>query len=148
MDLIAALRTFLRVAEIGSFSAVAEIFLKRADLPRDRRLGDPALPAQQLVDSADALQESTGRRRSKPNAGATRGSAKARLHRLPPGEVIARAAAKRSSSRHRPRRCPRGARATCDALPSATSSALCAGSPRTAGIRAVTCARYHLVLVR
>ena len=44
----------------------------------------------------------------------------------------------RSSSRHRPRRCPRGARATRDALPSATSSTKRAGSPRTAGIRAVT----------
>ena len=90
MDLIAALRTFLRVAEVGSFSAVAE----------DRGVTQPAVSrqvsaleehfgtrlvqrsthavtlteegrdlvpaAQQLVDSVDALQERTGRRRTKP----------------------------------------------------------------------------------
>jgi DNA-binding transcriptional LysR family regulator len=90
MDLIAALRTFLRVAEVGSFSAVAE----------ERGVTQPAvsrqisalevhfgtrlvhrsthavtltdegsgivLAAQQLVESADALQERTGRRRTKP----------------------------------------------------------------------------------
>ena len=90
MDLIAALRTFLRVAEVGSFSAVAE----------ERGVTQPAVSrqvtaleehfatrlvqrsthavtlteegrelvaaAQQLVDSADALHERTGRRRTKP----------------------------------------------------------------------------------
>jgi DNA-binding transcriptional LysR family regulator len=90
VDLIAALRTFLRVAEVGSFSAVAE----------ERGVTQPAVSrqvtaleehfatrlvqrsthavtlteegrelvaaAQQLVDSADALHERTGRRRTKP----------------------------------------------------------------------------------
>src|SRR6267143_192364 len=90
MDLIAALRTFLRVAEVCSFSDVAE----------ERRVTQPAISrqvsaleehfgtrlvqrsthavtlteegrdlvpaAQQLVDSADELQERTGRRRTKP----------------------------------------------------------------------------------
>src|SRR6266404_8792773 len=108
MDLIAALRTFLRVAEIGSFSAVAgergvtQPAVSRQVSALEEHFGvrlvqrsthavtlteegrDLVVRAQQLVDSADALQESTGRRRSKPNAGATRGSAKARLHRLPP----------------------------------------------------------------
>ena len=90
MDLIAALRTFLRVAEVGSFSAVAEErgvtqpavsrqvtaleehFATRlvqrsthaVTLTEEGRELMPA--AQQLVDSADALQEQTGRRRSKP----------------------------------------------------------------------------------
>jgi DNA-binding transcriptional LysR family regulator len=90
MDLIAALRTFLRVAEVGSFSAVAEErgvtqpavsrqvtaleehFATRlvqrsthaVTLTEEGRGLMPA--AQQLVDSADALQEQTGRRRSKP----------------------------------------------------------------------------------
>jgi len=90
VDLIAALRTFLRVVEVGSFSAVAE----------ERGVTQPAVSrqvtaleehfatrlvqrsthavtlteegrelvaaAQQLVDSADALHERTGRRRTKP----------------------------------------------------------------------------------
>jgi DNA-binding transcriptional LysR family regulator len=90
MDLIAALRTFLRVSEVGSFSAVAEErgvtqpavsrqvtaleehFATRlvqrsthaVTLTEEGRELMPA--AQQLVDSADALQEQTGRRRSKP----------------------------------------------------------------------------------
>ena len=90
MDLIAALRTFLRVAEVGSFSAVAqergvtqpavsrqvsaleEHFATRlvqrsthaVTLTDEGRELVPA--AQQLVDSADALQERTGRRRTKP----------------------------------------------------------------------------------
>jgi DNA-binding transcriptional LysR family regulator len=89
MDLIAALRTFLRVAEVGSFSAVAaergvtqpavsrqvsaleEHFGTRliqrsthaVTLTEEGRHLVPA--AQQLIDSADALQESTGRRRSR-----------------------------------------------------------------------------------
>jgi DNA-binding transcriptional LysR family regulator len=90
VDLIAALRTFLRVAEVGSFSAVAEErgvtqpavsrqvsaleehFATRlvqrsthaVTLTDEGREFVPA--AQQLVDSADALQERTGRRRTKP----------------------------------------------------------------------------------
>ena len=89
MDLIAALRTFLRVAEVGSFSAVAEErgvtqpavsrqvsaleehfgtrLVQRSThavtLTEEGRELVPA--AQQLVDSADALQETTGRRRRK-----------------------------------------------------------------------------------
>src|SRR3984893_1618284 len=89
MDLIAALRTFLRVAEVGSFSAVAEErgvtqpavsrqvsaleehfgtrLVQRSThavtLTEEGREFMPA--AQQLVDSADALQETTGRRRRK-----------------------------------------------------------------------------------
>src|SRR6267142_3102129 len=89
VDLIAALRTFLRVAEVGSFSAVAdergvtqpavsrqvsaleEHFGTRlvqrsthaVTLTEEGRELVPA--AQQLVDSADALQERTGRRRRK-----------------------------------------------------------------------------------
>ena len=90
MDLIAALRTFLRVAEVGSFSAVAgergvtqpavsrqvsaleEHFGTRlvqrsthaVTLTDEGRELVPA--AQQLVDSADAMQQQTGRRRTKP----------------------------------------------------------------------------------
>ncbi|MBR0695651.1 LysR family transcriptional regulator [Bradyrhizobium lablabi] len=90
MDLIAALRTFLRVAEVGSFSAVAEErgvtqpavsrqvsaleehfgtrLVQRSThavtLTDEGREFVPA--AQQLVDSADALEERTGRRRTKP----------------------------------------------------------------------------------
>src|ERR1700726_4466616 len=90
VDLIAALRTFLRVAEVGSFSAVAEErgvtqpavsrqvtaleehFATRlvqrsthaVTLTEEGRDLVPA--AQQLVDSADALQQQTGRRRTKP----------------------------------------------------------------------------------
>jgi DNA-binding transcriptional LysR family regulator len=89
VDLIAALRTFLRVAEVGSFSAVAEErgvtqpavsrqvsaleehfgtrLVQRSThavtLTEEGRELVPA--AQQLVDSADALQETTGRRRRK-----------------------------------------------------------------------------------
>ncbi len=90
MDLIAALRTFLRVAEIGSFSAVAgergvtQPAVSRQVSALEEHFGvrlvqrsthavtlteegrDLVVRAQQLVDSADALQESTGRRRSKP----------------------------------------------------------------------------------
>jgi DNA-binding transcriptional LysR family regulator len=90
MDLIAGLRTFLRVAEVGSFSAVAEErgvtqpavsrqvsaleehfgtrLVQRSThavtLTDEGRELVPA--AQQLVDSADALQERIGRRRAKP----------------------------------------------------------------------------------
>lgn len=90
MDLIVALRTFLRVAEVGSFSAVAqergvtqpavsrqvsaleEHFGTRlvqrsthaVTLTDEGRELVPA--AQQLVDSAEALQDWTGRRRTKP----------------------------------------------------------------------------------
>src|SRR3984893_11375802 len=89
MDIIVALRTFLRVAEVGSFSAVAEErgvtqpavsrqvsaleehfgtrLVQRSThavtLTEEGRELVPA--AQQLVDSADALQETTGRRRRK-----------------------------------------------------------------------------------
>jgi DNA-binding transcriptional LysR family regulator len=90
VDLIAALRTLLRVAEIGSFSAVAEergvtqpavsrqvsaleehfgtrLVQRSTHAVTLTEEGRDLLPAaQQLVDSADALQESTGRRRSKP----------------------------------------------------------------------------------
>jgi DNA-binding transcriptional LysR family regulator len=90
VDLIAALRTFLRVAEVGSFSAVAEErgvtqpavsrqvsaleehfgtrLVQRSThavtLTDEGRELVPA--AQQLVDSADTLQERTGRRRASP----------------------------------------------------------------------------------
>ena len=90
MDLIAAFRTFLRVAEIGSFSAVAEErgvtqpAVSRQVSALEEHFGtrlvqrsthavtltdegqDLLLAAQQLVDSADALRESLGRRRGKP----------------------------------------------------------------------------------
>src|SRR6266403_289784 len=90
MDLIAALRTFLRVAEVGSFSAVAEErgvtqpAVSRQVSALEEHFGtrlvqrsthavtlteegrDLVPAAQQLVDSADALQERTGRRRTKP----------------------------------------------------------------------------------
>jgi DNA-binding transcriptional LysR family regulator len=89
VDLIAALRTFLRVSEVGSFSAVAqERGVTQPAVSRQvsaleehfgTRLvqrsthavtltdeGRELVPsAQQLVDSADALQEQTGRRRSR-----------------------------------------------------------------------------------
>jgi DNA-binding transcriptional LysR family regulator len=89
MDLIAALRTFLRVAEVGSFSAVAEErrvtqpAISRQVSALEEHLGtrlvqrsthavtlteegrDLVPAAQQLVDSADALQHQTGRRRTK-----------------------------------------------------------------------------------
>ena len=89
MDLIAALRTFLRVAEVGSFSAVAEErgvtqpAVSRQVSALEEHFGTRLVQrsthavtltdegrelvpsAQQLVDSADALQEQTGRRRSK-----------------------------------------------------------------------------------
>jgi DNA-binding transcriptional LysR family regulator len=89
VDLIAALRNFLRVAEVGSFSAVAEErgvtqpavsrqvsaleehfgtrLVQRSThavtLTDEGRELVPA--AQQLVDSADTLQQQTGRRRTK-----------------------------------------------------------------------------------
>ncbi len=90
MDLVAALRTFLRVAEVGSFSAVAEergvtqpaVSRQVAALESHfgTRLvqrsthavtltdeGRELVPgAHQLVDSADALQERIGRRRARP----------------------------------------------------------------------------------
>ena len=90
MDLIAALRTFLRVAEVGSFSAVAgergvtqpavsrqvsaleEHFGTRLVQRSTHAItltdeGRELVPAaQQLVDSADAMQQQTGRRRTKP----------------------------------------------------------------------------------
>ena len=90
MDLIAAFRTFLRVAEIGSFSAVAEErgvtqpAVSRQVSALEEHFGtrlvqrsthavtlthegqDLLLAAQQLVDSTDALRESLGRRRGKP----------------------------------------------------------------------------------
>jgi DNA-binding transcriptional LysR family regulator len=90
VDLIAAFRTFLRVAEIGSFSAVAEErgvtqpAVSRQVSALEEHFGtrlvqrsthavtltdegqDLLLAAQQLVDSADALRESLGRRRGKP----------------------------------------------------------------------------------
>src|ERR1700730_299383 len=90
MDLIAALRTFLRVAEVGSFSAVAEErgvtqpAVSRQVSALEEHFGtrlvqrsthavtlteegrDLVPAAQQLVDSADTLQERTGRRRTKP----------------------------------------------------------------------------------
>ena len=90
MDLIAAFRTFLRVAEIGSFSAVAEergvtqpavsrqvsaleehfgtrLVQRSTHAVTLTYEGRDLLPAaQQLVDSADALRESMGRRRGKP----------------------------------------------------------------------------------
>jgi DNA-binding transcriptional LysR family regulator len=90
MDLIAVLRTFLRVAETGSFSAVAaELGVTQPAISRqvsglEQQLGarlvhrsthavtlteegrDLIRSAQQLIDSAEALQQSVGRRRSKP----------------------------------------------------------------------------------
>ena len=90
MDLIAALRTFLRVAEVGSFSAVAQErgvtqpAISRLVSALEEHLGTRLVQrsthavtitdegrelvpaAQQLVDSADALQERAGRRRTKP----------------------------------------------------------------------------------
>jgi DNA-binding transcriptional LysR family regulator len=90
VDLIAALRTFLRVAEVGSFSAVAgergvtqpavsrqvsaleEHFGTRLVQRSTHAItltdeGRELVPAaQQLVDSADAMQQQTGRRRTKP----------------------------------------------------------------------------------
>jgi len=90
VDLIAALRTFLRVAEVGSFSAVAvergvtQPAISRQVSALEEHFGtrlvqrsthavtlteegrDLVPAAQQLVDSADALQERTGRRRTKP----------------------------------------------------------------------------------
>jgi DNA-binding transcriptional LysR family regulator len=89
VDLIAALRTFLRVAEVGSFSAVAEergvtqpavsrqlsaleehfgtrLVQRSTHAVTLTEEGRELVPtAQQLVDSADALQETTGRRRRK-----------------------------------------------------------------------------------
>ena len=88
MDLIAALRTFLRIAEVGSFSAVAEErgvtqpAVSRQISALEEHFGTRLvqrsthavtltdegyefLPAaQQLVDSVDSLQERTGRRRT------------------------------------------------------------------------------------
>jgi len=90
MDLIAVLRTFLRVADTGSFSAVAaELGVTQPAISRqvsglEQQLGarlvhrsthavtlteegrDLVHSAQQLIDSAEALQHSVGRRRSKP----------------------------------------------------------------------------------
>jgi DNA-binding transcriptional LysR family regulator len=90
MDLIAALRIFLRVADTGSFSAVAaELGVTQPAISRqvsglEQHLGarlvhrstrsvtlteegrDLIRPAQQLIDSAEALQQSVGRCRSKP----------------------------------------------------------------------------------
>ena len=90
MDLIAALRTFLRVADTGSFSAVAaELGVTQPAISRqlsglEQQLGarlvhrsthavtlteegrDLIRSAQQLIDSAEALQQSVGRGRSKP----------------------------------------------------------------------------------
>ena len=89
MDLIAALRTFLRVADVGSFSAVAaergvtQPAVSRQVSALEQHLGtrlvqrsthavtlteegrDLVPAAQHLVDSADALQESMGRRRGR-----------------------------------------------------------------------------------
>lgn len=90
MDLIAALRTFLRVAQVGSFSAVAEErgvtqpAVSRQISALEEHFGTRLVQrsthavtltyeghglvpaAQQLVESVDALQERTGRRRTKP----------------------------------------------------------------------------------
>ena len=90
MDLIAALRAFLRVADTGSFSAVAaELGVTQPAISRqlsglEELLGarlvhrstravtlteegrDLILSAQQLIDSAEALQQSVSRRQSKP----------------------------------------------------------------------------------
>jgi DNA-binding transcriptional LysR family regulator len=89
VDLIAALRTFVRVGQVGSFSAVAtERGLTQPAISRQvsaleehfgvrlvqrsthavtlTEEGRELVPAaQQLVDSADALMETTGRRRGK-----------------------------------------------------------------------------------
>ena len=90
MDLIAALRSFLRVAETGSFSAVAtergvtqpavsrqvsalEEYLGTRLVQRSTQavtLTEEGLElvesAQQLIDAAEALQHAAGRRRAKP----------------------------------------------------------------------------------
>lgn len=90
MDIITALRTFLRVAEVGSFSAVAEergvtqpavsrqvsaleehfgtrLVQRSTHAVTLTDEGQELVPAaQHLVDSADALQERIGRRRAKP----------------------------------------------------------------------------------
>jgi DNA-binding transcriptional LysR family regulator len=90
VDLIGSLRTFLRVAEVGSFSAVAEErgvtqpAVSRQMTALEEHFGTRLVQrsthavtltdegrefvaaAQQLVDQADALQEWTGRRRTKP----------------------------------------------------------------------------------
>jgi DNA-binding transcriptional LysR family regulator len=90
VDLIGALRIFLRVAEVGSFSAVAEErgvtqpAVSRQMTALEEHFGTRLVQrsthavtltdegrefvaaAQQLVDQADALQEWTGRRRTKP----------------------------------------------------------------------------------
>jgi DNA-binding transcriptional LysR family regulator len=90
MDLIAALRTFLRVAEIGSFSAVAaergvtQPAVSRQVAALEQHLGsrlvhrstqavtltedghDLVRQAQHLVDAADALQQAARHRRTMP----------------------------------------------------------------------------------
>jgi DNA-binding transcriptional LysR family regulator len=90
MDLIAALQTFLRVAETGSFSAVAaergvtQPAISRQITSLEQQLGSRLVErsthavtlteegrelmpaAQQLVDSAEALRNSVGRRRGVP----------------------------------------------------------------------------------
>jgi DNA-binding transcriptional LysR family regulator len=90
VDLIAALRSFLRVAEIGSFSAVAaergvtQPAVSRQVGALEQHFGtrlvqrsthavalteegrDLIAAAQQLVDAAEALQDSARRRRGKP----------------------------------------------------------------------------------
>ena len=90
MDLIAGLRTFLRVADTGSFSAVAaELGVTQPAISRqvsglEQQLGARLVhrstrsvtlteegrelirSAQQLIDSAEALQQSVGRCRGKP----------------------------------------------------------------------------------
>jgi DNA-binding transcriptional LysR family regulator len=90
MDLIAALRTFLRVAETGSFSAVAaergvtQPAISRQVSALEAQLGarlvhrstravtltdegrDLILAAQQLLDAAETLQHSVSRRRQAP----------------------------------------------------------------------------------
>jgi DNA-binding transcriptional LysR family regulator len=90
MDLIAVLRTFLRVSETGSFSAVAaergvtQPAISRQVSALEQQLGvrlvhrstravtlteegrDLIRSAQQMLDAAEALQHSVGRRRSKP----------------------------------------------------------------------------------
>jgi DNA-binding transcriptional LysR family regulator len=90
MDLIAGLRTFLRVAETGSFSAVAaergitQPAISRQVTALEEQLGarlvhrttqavaltdegrDLIRAAQELVDAAEALEHSVGRRRKDP----------------------------------------------------------------------------------
>jgi DNA-binding transcriptional LysR family regulator len=90
VDLIAALRSFLRVAETGSFSAVAaergvtQPAVSRQVSALEQHFGtrlvqrsthavtlteegrDLIAAAQQIVDAAEALQHSMGRRRGKP----------------------------------------------------------------------------------